>query len=58
MPIYICSKNPHVRCKPSHNCDKCGWNPIVSKRRLLAFCKKHHIKQPQMKEDEACQSGK
>lgn len=36
----ICKFENNVLCRPSQmNCEKCGWNPEVSKRRLAKIMK-------------------
>lgn len=36
----ICENNSAVECYDSTKCHKCGWNPIVTKRRIYALRKK------------------
>lgn len=42
-----CITNEGVKCWPGERkCSECGWNPVVSRARLNAFCKAHGIKRP------------
>lgn len=50
---YSCKYNEGVGCAPvGRNCEKCGWNPKVSKARLEKFCKEHRIAVPQSPREE------
>lgn len=37
-----CYYNEGVFCE-NRNCAECGWNPVISERRLAAFLKRHGI---------------
>ena len=39
---FICPHNPECRCT-STNCEPCGWNPKVFRRRILALAKKFQV---------------
>lgn len=54
-----CPYNTAVICGPrdwqnktvKRECNACSWNPDVAKARLEKFCRKHHIINPQKKEE-------
>lgn len=29
-----CTFNRNIQCNSQGNCDRCGWNPVVSEKRL------------------------